>query len=446
MSFHKALGLVLVGGLFFSACKKPVLEDTLLIPEDNLNVRFTDTLTVEAFNVPEESIDVYDATYCVLGTMKDPDLGRTFASFYLPFRFRSGQDSVILEGTSPLTPDSIILSLWYLNTYGEWRQPQTVEVFEVSEAIDDSAQSSKIFAVYPAALGAVYGFVPHIYPVDTIDGGIISSSLRIRLSNSLAQRFINASGSSDFLNTESFQEFFKGIYITTTTRDGEGLVYFDPFPYPSEGTFHTKLTLYYHDDSAKTYSYEFPAASSSVVNHYSHDFRGSTAEPFITNPADEPDSIIFIQGLAGVNTKIVVPNIRNLGVILVNKAELVITKVNDPTGMDTIFDPPSALALRVIESDGDYHTSPDDTFPSSIYGGVKLDEKDSNGTAYTRYRFSLTRYYQQVISQKREDNGIFILPLARYQVPNRLMAGGSGRSQYALKLNLTYTEVDTLIK
>lgn len=425
MTLHRAFILLLAGGFFLFACKKPTLDDTKLLPDDELDLRFTDTLTVAAESVSEDSIIVTSATLCLLGSMHDPELGYTNAGCYVPFLLKNTN----LTFDDTVTLDSVVLTLWYFSTYGDWRTPQTVEVFEMSEDLIDSViyASDKVFSVYPDPVG-VKTFIPRTKDSLTVDGEKIPPSLRVKLSNSFGQKFIDASGSSSYANDASFKAFFKGLYLSASkTGGGQGAVAFNPY---QEGV---RITLYYHDTQDSTSSYDFPADAPLVVNRYSHDYRNSSL-----NTAG--DSLLFLQGLAGQNIKLTVPHIRSLGNVLINKAELVLTVLPSTLGNDTLFAPPSLLTVQMSDEDGNFNgATPDQVFPSTIFGGTKIEETDTvTGEKLIRYKFSLSRYYQEVVSEIREDNGIFILPDRRYQIPNRFVAGGTEHSKYAIKLNLVY--------
>jgi len=440
MAISRYYGLFFAAILLFSACKKPTLQDSSLIPSENLSLLFTDTLSVRTYTVKEDSIAMNSVTLCALGHMDDAAFGQTRASFYLPFRLQS--DNPVFDDTT-ITLDSIVLYLRYFSTYGDWRHPQTINVFEMSEGIDDSTDyySNKTFEVNPAIVGSISGFIPNTRDSVQINGASHPPLMRIKLNNSFGQKFIDSSGTASYANNSNFRKFFKGLYISASKQSGgKGLVFFDPYPYQLRSV--SRLVVYYHDvqDSAK--SLGFPAAQFSFVNHYEHNYSSSIAEPFLTRPNTATgDSLIFIQGLAGVNTIFVVPYISNLGNIIINRAELVLTQAQDASFENSLFPPPGKMVLSEVNNDRTIGSAvPDQNFPSSIFGGEMKTETDSTGT-FTRYRFSLSRYYQQML-QAGSDNGIFILPDKRFHSASRLIAGGGSHSKYALKLNLTYSKTE----
>ena len=438
MALFRALGYILAGALFLSACKKPVLQDTALIPDDRLGLQFTDTLTVRAYTQCEDSVDMSQVTLCALGFMEDPDFGITKAGFYIPFGLES--DSLDF-GEGNIEFDSIVLYLRYFSTYGDWRYPQSIQVYEMTEDIVDSVNyySDQTFATDPAALADISNFIPNTQDSVVINGGSYPPLLRIKLDDSFGQKFVAAAGSSVYDNNDNFRDFFKGLHISASKLNGgKAMVFFDPFLYVGQAI--SKLTLYYHDDIDTMKSQDFRANPLVFVNRYEHDYSNSTVESYINNPnTTEGDSLVFLQGLAGVNTRLLVPYISDLGNIFINKAELVLTVAD--LSQNTVFAPPSLLTLVQADEDGNFGSSlPDQvSFLSSIIGGEITEETDSTGT-YTRYRINLSRYYQDATDDS-DNYGIFILPEKRFHFPHRAILGGASNTKFALKLNLTYTTI-----
>lgn len=424
MFLMRALGVVFWCALFFSACKKPALQDTALIPDDRLGLKSADTFTVKAYSVHEDSIGMTLVTFCDLGYMEDPAFGTTEASFYLPFVLK--KDSITFDD-GPIALDSLVLYLRYAGTYGDWRYPQAVQVHEMTEGIVDSVDyfSNQTFDVDPVSVGEVNGFIPNMFDSVAVKGEKYPPLLRIKLDDSFGQKFIDAAGTSVYHTNEDFSNFFKGLYITANkSNGGKAIVLFDPYTY--KGDTVSKLTVYYHDAQDTSKSMDFPPNRIEFVNRYVHDYSNSAVEPFINNPdTTGGDSLIFIQGLAGLNTKLTVPYLNSIGNVFINKAELVLTE-NSEHG-NSVFDPPLKLSAFEASDDGGI--------------GALIDEADAETDASgTRYKLNLSRYYQETVHNNRE-NAIFISTGNRWHIANRFAAGGGSHSKHALKLNLTYATI-----
>ncbi len=442
MPFNRVALILCACGLFFSACEKPVLEDTKLIPEDNLNIRFTDTLTVIAYTVEEEPYEITVRSTLAVGTVIDPDLGTTQAGFYVPFSLPKDE----FEYLDSLVLDSVVLSLPYSYLYGDSTIEQDFEVFELAEPVKDTAFTNTDLQFNPVPVGVLSGLVPN-----TIDNIIIPGDttypphLRIKLDTSFGQKILNAS-QADLLDEEGFRNFFKGLYVKgVDSKGGKGLVFI------TTNSNLSCITLYVHNGTVDT-TVRFKADFG--LNHFAHDYSHSTVAPYITSrDSINGDSLIFIQGMAGLNAKFIVPYFKNLGNIAVNKAELVLTQDNEKSPDVAFVFAPRSLVLFSCDENGDPHTDgvPDQLSPPTITGGTRVEEFDSIlNFKVARYKFSLSRYYQDVVKGE-QDNGIFMangirsgsnLKYVERLYASRLIAGGSGHSKFAIKLNLTYTVIE----
>jgi hypothetical protein len=301
----------------------------------------------------------------------------------------------------------------------------------MTESIEDSVTySNQMFDVDQDVVGEISAFTPNLVDSVNIKGEKHPPLLRIRLDDSFGQKFIDAAGSPVYHSDEAFRSFFKGLHISASkSNGGKAIVLFDPYPVNSENI--TKLTLYYHDaqDTSKSIDFLTYRIGTYIqfANRYVHDYSNATAAPYISNPDTiSGDSLIFIQGMAGLNTKLMVPYLNTLGTVFINKAELVITESSEYKS--SVFDPPTKLSVFEVNDNG--------SIGALLVEGNK--ETDSQGT---HYRLNLSRYYQKMVRDTAE-NAIYIAAGNRWHAPNRFVAGGSSHSKYALKLNLTYATID----
>lgn len=429
--------LFIASGFYLSSCKKPVLKDAALAPDDELNARFTDTLTIRAFTYREDSLSVKNATIKILGAMDDPVFGKTFAGFYLQFLL---PEIPLNLGDEPRL-DSIVLALRYYEKYGDVTVPQLVRIFEMTEGIDQNAEyfSNKTFSVNPSFVGEIQNFAPNTEDSLLLPEGKVPPQMRVKLNDGIGERIINAAG--NLQTQENFHDLLKGLYVTVDTNVlGKGLIHFNPF------SLFSNLTLYYHnsenDSLTKDFAINIDINSlgltnvNGTVNHIKHNYQGSFVQPFINSQNPGGDSLIFIQPLAGLNVKFSIPHLGNLENVLVNKAQLVVTQVNDPAGTNNSFSTPPSLSLRPSDSEG----FPDQSIIISS-GGEKLSIINNESTEVSRYDLDYSGYAQSTL-KRHEDFGIFILPLTRQNISNRLILGGGNHSSYRMKLNLTYTVIN----
>src|SRR5690606_33977804 len=107
--------------LLFSFCKEPVLKDDSLLPDEKLGLVFTDTLTLIAHTVREDSLRTDEMPDNLLGKMDDPIFGKSYASVYFQLRLLTNN----VDLGSGVQLDSAVLMLRYSGKYGDLTVPQT---------------------------------------------------------------------------------------------------------------------------------------------------------------------------------------------------------------------------------------------------------------------------------------------------------------------------------
>src|SRR5206468_1003854 len=119
---------------------------------------------------------------------------------------------------------------------------------------------------------------------------------------------------SDLSNNSTFQSFFKGVYVKVdgaASINQGAILYFDLLSSQS------KLTLYYND----SLNFDFIIGSGALrVNHFVHDYTGTPVNAQLTGTAIDTD-FVYVQAMAGVKTKILLPEIKHLtdsGMIVIN--------------------------------------------------------------------------------------------------------------------------------
>ena len=244
-----AIFFLLIAFLF--SCKEPDTIGLEVQPvNDQLNVVFSDTTTIVAYTVAEDSVRTDETIYNLLGSYKDPVFGTSSASFLAQVRLAANGFPF---GTTPVNPDSLILSLAYSGYYGDIRVPQTVNVYEMDNTVyKDSAYYSNLkVSVKPNQIASLY-FTPKPYDSVMVDGVKYAPHLRIKCSMNFATQLLQGT-STDYTDNSTFLKFCKGLYITTvpvTSNDSH-------LPYVNNGAIIyfnllsslSKLTLYYHHSS-----------------------------------------------------------------------------------------------------------------------------------------------------------------------------------------------------
>jgi len=428
--------LFFVVSIFWFACEKPS-EIGLEIqpPGDKLNVVYCDTITLNTYSVLEDPILTNSTAYNLLGSYYDPIFGKNSASFYSQMRISSNAPTF---GSNPVC-DSLVLSLRYANYYGDTLTPQTVRVYRVAEDFykDSSYYSNKELQITGELLGSKT-FYPH--PIDSIvvDSEKYPAHLRIPLDKSLGNIFLGLAGSSVLSDNTNFLDYFKGLYVTTTPVNGNGEGCIMAFNLLSSLS---NVALYYKNDDNDTTSMKFYFVFneySARFNHYNHS-NYLYADPYLRSEiygdTTKGDSLLYLQGTAGLKVKIKYPylnNLTNAGKIAINNAEMIIPVEENGLNTDK-YNPPSKLIL-LEEKDGSIRYLLDQS--NSYFGGTY-------DTTNLQYKFNISQHIQQVIDGVKENLGLSLMvyPTYRPNYPNRVVIKGCRRQSEKIRLIITYTKL-----
>jgi len=381
-SVRTAIFLPLIAALAY--CKRPEQDLGLNLQPDGdlLNVLFTDTFTLRAFTVTEDSLRSDELRQSVLGNTVDPETGLIMASFYTQVRL-SAPD--IDFGPNPVC-DSIVLALKYAGPFWGRTTPQSFAVFELDESIrqEDNYFTSRDFDVKAENLVRPGTGLLAIKPTRRlfIAGDSVSPQLRIPLALSLGERLLTADPSV-YANNINWLEYFKGIYVVSGSTDGAALN-FDLVDVES------RIRMYYHNDLDTTF-YDLNISSLSArSNRFKQVFGNNLAG---LNPESEIDGSArtWIQGGASVKTRVEIPFLNELNRFsrrVINKAELILP-VSGPT--DPRFPNMPQLFVLTETADGQAVGLPGQLSTTIDIGG-------SYEPSANRYRFNITRWVQEYLN------------------------------------------------
>ena len=409
--FKTALSALLF--LFFCwSCTKidtTTLGENLIPGVDNIHT-FDTTLNVIATNFDSTFCDsVYRSDLHVLGIIpNDPYFGKTVANIYLelkpqsfPFTFPSSdKDSLLL--------DSAVLVLQYSHTYGDSTLAQKAQVYGVTETFspDSNYTTCKIFDYDNSQLLGEQTYIParltdsiHAFREDA------NNQLRIKLSNSFAQKFITDSGII-FKNDSTFKAYFKGFAIVADELSGgNGLNYFDL------SSTNTRLSFYLRTSVANvkdTSVVDFSLTTNSgEANSIIHE-RGTSEITNNLTHLPNGDSIIYIQTTPGSYAEIKIPGLSALSNRVIHRAAFIVDQVYSSAPSDAVLTTPDFLYLdtKDTSTNGTYIPIPCDFTTSSAqpdfsyFGGFKKSVSVGNGHSISQYVFNISRYVQSIVTKK----------------------------------------------
>jgi hypothetical protein len=436
--------LLILTALSFFACKKQALLGVNQLPgKDHIQTFTTDTLTVLSKTIREDTFETIGLGQYMLGSIDNRTFGRFNAGIFMTF-------------TAPFVPtidpnttsaDSLVLSVPYINSgsYGDTTHSMNVNVYQLSQPMNlFYAYSNAVPVPYTSnPIGFKTAFLPRPNKFDSLSPTDTNfrEPLRIRLSDHLAQAFLDQIGSTVYTSPGAFINFFNGIFLAPDLSLGYGntVLYLDPTT--------ALLNLYYHAGGAVGFitAGVYFNTNYAATNYYSHDYNSSQAASYV-NSASSNDSLVFMQGANGVKGMIQIPNLKSLGKILVNRAELEVTLRGD-----TLYSPPSSMIIFRDSAGLDVNvrdfTDAANSRTSVPFGGTRVYETEpTTGSArYIRYRFTLTEYLQDLVNDEaytQSDSGLFLSVGSPAQNVSQIVVGGANRNDiYKMKLNLTYTKV-----
>lgn len=459
-----------------------------LIPAvDGVNT-FDTIITVETNTfLDADTARIYRYDNQVLGAItNDPLFGKTNAvlnfelkpTFY-PFFIPGAKDSIVV--------DSAVLILSYRSFYGDSLQPLRLTVSEISTSTPLTTN-----IIYPANY-------PALYPVSTVGNladpisldirrigdSVINryekatNQIRIKLYNSVAQRFIKTYDSTNaYASDSAFGTFFRGIALKVdAVNPANALLYLNLTD------SNTKLALYYNSSSAGATTRDtsvtylkFSSLSSGVANFITRNRTGSEIANRLNN-ASRPDSLVYVQTTPGTFVQIRIPSLGSLSNRIIHRAELIAEQVPDDANLLTIdryMEAPRILLLSIYDSaNGRKRNIPNDytigtNGPNTAsFGGYRVAKTVPGYDQIWSYNFNISRYVQGIVTRKDTsfvmrlsaptndsihytppypNNNIsqtyFLNPTYYNQASQgRVRLGGGTHSRFRMRLRIVYSKI-----
>ncbi len=417
--------------ILLSACTEPTTIGSELLADDQADLRFTDTITMFGTTVTEDSLIVYDPDNrfgrLQVGYFEDPLFGKVKAGFYIQVDI--GLEAPILSNPKL---DSIVLTMTYdsAGVYGPLQDLQELEVYRVTEAISNGEiyYSNQSFQTESTPIGTAQ-FVPAPNTeVDYIINGDTSAvpHVRITIDTLLGQELLNSSVyESDFIET------LNGLFVTSaSTEPTDAMLNFNMLNSTS------RLNLFYTNDDTVSVVHQFLIVGlSTAMSTFEHDFEGSVVEPFINNKA-LGDSLLFVQAMSGTNVKLDFPYLKDLGNVLINKAEIEFTVASLPGGDEDNFPPNTILLLSEKDDEGKLKVIRDIEIGASAFDGTYTE-----GDFQDTYSMNISAQIQDIVDGT-EESEIFIRAISKQEKANRVVLYGPNHSDFPIKLKITYTDLN----
>ncbi|HET6769582.1 MAG TPA: DUF4270 family protein [Chitinophagaceae bacterium] len=462
-----------------TSCKKineaTDLGDEIIPGVDGVNT-FDTSLLVETydsiFDPLKDSIRVGRGNDHILGNISnDPFFGKTNAKIFLelkpdsyPWNF-SGvykKDSLYI--------DSVVMVLGWNGTYGDTMAPQRVRVWEMDPSVEFRIDSfytlRNEYFTHTTLLGTKDFFPYQLKDSVRAFQDTTAGQLRIRLNNTFGRRLLDYDTTNAYASDSAFKTYFRGFEVDADESfGGNALMAFGLINNPN-----TKLAIYYRytkggqDDTTVSYFPFNPQASAQHNYIERFNFTGTPLATAASTPGQ--DDIVYLINTPGSYTSVKIPGLRNLTNSVINRAELIVEQLFDPS--DLTFTVPEALMLDVFDSTlGDYKFTPYDFtvdrsgMPEPSYGMYGKNTTDGFGNPIRVWKFNLTRYVQNTLT-KREPVHNFRLFTAKgivqrlgvtggftfYSAPinsqfafGRIRVGGGNHATQRMRLRIIYTKI-----
>jgi uncharacterized protein DUF4270 len=425
------------------ACNDPTVIGSDLLAGDQLDIQFTDTITIDAYTRTGDSVRTFapliigsDIQSFLCGDFQDaPVFGSSVSNIF----------AQITIGSSPpefedAELDSIVFILpWQPdNFYGNTNEDFEIELFELDDSLsrDSVYYSNQSFEIKPGPIAHVQ-FTPN--PTDSVTLAVpgqdsvfvkVAPQLRILLDAAFSAGFFNAD-KSNFATDPSFLAFFKGLRISPASQNG-GMLSFN-LRSPIAG-----MRTYYHKDTIYE-DYFFPIFTANVVTMLmENDHTGSIAGEFTGTPSADADSLLFLQGMEGLSVVVEIPWVEDFEKVIINRAELEFTVVKLMEDFED-FEPVSQVIISEIVDDST-NIIIDDVQLAINRAGSKFNEIFGGNfdSADNTYKLNITSHFQGMMDGSKSKK-LLVTVFKRVEFPNRVVLAGPGHSEHPVKLNVSFT-------
>ncbi|MCB0618986.1 MAG: DUF4270 family protein [Saprospiraceae bacterium] len=438
-----ALGLLAAGLLFWQSCSESTIVGSDLLEDDQIDIGFTDTLSLKAYTRRGDSIRTYapelasQLTGYLIGQINDPVFGVLSSTVSAQLRLATfGPD---FDG---VTLDSIVFILPYYpaRVYGDTSELHGIDVYTLDEALDsDQTYFSDQSYVAGEKIGSVQ-FYPA--PNDSLDVGVyggeegetvrVAPHVRIALDQEYGNWLIGQDPAT-FDSDSAFLEVVNGLQFVPTTVN-RGLISYNL------RTGGAGLRFYYRRDTSFFSYFVQVGEPAARVSTFRYDYGNAVAGDFLDNP-ELGDSLLFVQGTAGLTTVFEIPNAASLSDKIINRAELELTIISLPEESGYRLPPVQQLIVSEIVDDTTRQVIDDVIFAlesgdlDGIFGGTVEDPDDGSPS---KYRLNLSAYLKDV-KNGVATNKFQITVLTQAEIASRVILCGPGHPDYPAKLKVSYT-------
>ena len=391
---------------------------TALMPSSDIMEFRCDTMGIETYTIRDTHAETQNRTINPIGTITDPIFGQTTASCAFQVQLSNSNAQLNKEiDTTNLNGVKLTLQLKYAKKYGSAESSMKINI---NRLLTDIYYDS-IYYEDQTFTSSQYELLSSTDLVFDAD-----STIKIEMPESLIKNILSGNSEQTTWSNNDFVNFFKGMFINTELTSGDGCMYALDLINPK-----SKMVITYND----TCSFDFVINEYCArINMYTHDYTNADSElkAAIDNP-ETPSDYCYIQGLAGLKTKIKFPELTSLfdsTNIIINRAQLKIT-LKEGTTLSTLPSP-VAMSMTKILDNGQFDFLEDYKSNSKYFGG-SFDETDNS------YTFNIPLHLQNLLNGE-SDNGIYMVANDNRIVPYRAQLYGGSHATNKIKIIVYYSK------
>lgn len=393
----------------------------LLPDEDMIKPLITDTITVQSFTERVDTLNTSQVAKVIVGRNIDPIFGTTQASFAMQFGFYINSDSVNIIVNDVYLKFSYSTDSVYGHTSGTGID---LEVYELSKRL--YADSTYYSNLDPESLhdGNLLG-AKRVFPGTYED----TAAVYIPLNHEFANRIFQADDNV-YENDTTFKDTFKGILVKAGASTNAILkLSIDT------GTYINIRYQYSADSDTLDYKLYINGTNNAKINMFTHDYSSSVFQNEI-NAAEPQQTYSYIQGMAGLNTKIRFPYLETFKTsekLNLYRAELILPVADETFSISGKYPEAQSLIILGETSDGEQYLLNEYRSSAGTYVGEYFDEDTKT------YHFNITKHIHDILYENAENMDLNILILGGSTNMYRAVLHSGSNSVSPIKLVLTYS-------
>jgi hypothetical protein len=374
--------------------------------ENDPNIVYIDNHPIEMSTYKIDSFITSGRSVFTIGNHNDLNFGKLSASSYVEVLLPASND--VLNKT--VFFDSIELILKPNGSYyGDTTLPFKMKVHRLEEKIENEDASNTTFFN-----ARKFNFNPTVLGETNVTiRPLRATEIKIRLANSFGLELLNKLRNNHFdvQNQDNFNEYLKGLYISSDTNFNKAVYYFTAntssfikLHYRLNNTFSDKRIINFSFNTVKQFNNLSFNYSNTVLNVFTP-FKKQLIVSNVTN------NQAFLNTNLGTYIKFTFPSIFSLKdlhpYVRVMKAELVVTPT--PHTYHYPYKLSSSLFLYTTNKNNDF-LSPLTGFDGQtpLNGNLTIDVLYGEKTSYT---YNITGYINELMAKgKFAESGLMLIP------------------------------------